>query len=175
MVAVLNQEDIIMNANPASAASVGVSPNTERLQGTPVLDVSVSRAPETTRERDRVRDRAAVTSLDTFDVYRVSLDACRASAPIAASLNANLRDQLLRASSSVVLNIAEGFGSSSRGIKRRHYEIARGSATECIAALDLASVLGTGGGGGLGIREARMLFIRVAMMLAKLAARFRQP
>ena len=69
--------------------------------------------------------------------------------------------------------MAEGFGSSSRGVKRRHYEIARGSATESIAVLDLASVLGTGGGVGIGVREARVLFIRVAMMLAKVAARFR--
>ena len=89
-----------MNANPASAASVA-----------PALKSTVVRAPE----------RARVTTLETFDAYRVSLDACRACAPIAPSLTANLRDQLLRASSSAVLNTAEGFGSASRGVKRRHY------------------------------------------------------
>jgi hypothetical protein len=47
-----------MNANPASAASVGVSPNVERLQGTPALQSTVTRAPE--------RARAAVTALETF-------------------------------------------------------------------------------------------------------------
>jgi len=109
-----------------------------------------------------------VTSLETFDVYRVSLDTCRACAPTAATLTAILKDQLLRASSSVVLNIAEGFGSSSRGVKRRHYEIARGSAVECIAVLDLASALGA----GTGLAAARTLFTRVAMMLSKLEARF---
>ena len=151
-----------MNANPAFAASVA-----------PALDAAGSRAPESTRERERVRarDRAGVTSLETFDVYRVSLDACRASAPVAASLTANLKDQLLRASSSVVLNTAEGFGSSSRGVKQRHYEIARGSAVECIAVLDLASALGVGDGAGLA--AARTLFTRAAMMLSKLEARFR--
>ena len=77
-----------MNANPASAASV-----------VPALQSAVVRAPE--------RARAGVTTLETFDVYRVSLDACRACAPIAPSLSANLRDQLLRASSSAVLNTAE--------------------------------------------------------------------
>ena len=112
-----------MNANPSSAASVA-----------PALQSSVVRAPEPTR--------AAVTTLETFDVYRVSLDACRACAPIAPALSANLRDQLLRASSSAVSNIAEGFGSASRGVKRRHYEIARGSAMECVAILDLAVALG---------------------------------
>lgn len=143
-----------MNANPAFAAAVA-----------PALVASGSRAPEPSRERARV------TSLETFDVYRVSLDACRACAPVVASLTANLKDQLLRASSSVVLNAAEGFGSSSRGVKRRHYEIARGSAVECIAVLDLASALGFGA--GTRGAAARTLFTRVAMMLSKLEARFR--
>ncbi len=102
----------------------------------------------------------------------MSLDACRACAPIAAQLSANLRDQLLRASSSVVLNTAEGFGSSSRGIKRRHYEIARGSAIECVAILDLVSAIGNGNG-SCDAEQARTLFTRAAMMLAKLVARFR--
>lgn len=66
-----------MNANPASAASVA-----------PALQSAVVRVPE--------RARAVVTTLETFDVYCVSLDACRACAPIAPSLSANLRDQLLR-------------------------------------------------------------------------------
>ncbi len=123
MVAVLKPKDFIMNANPTSAASVAPAPG-----------ASAVRAP------DRVRERTA--TLETFDVYRVSLSACRIGAPIAASLTANLRDQFLRASSSVVLNVAEGFGSRSRGVKRRHYEIARGSGTECIAILDLALALG---------------------------------
>ena len=101
-----------MNANPSFAAPVGVSPNGEKLQGTPALQSTVVRAPE--------RARAVATTLETFDVYLVSLDACRACAPIAPALSANLRDQLLRASSSAVLNSTEGFGSASRGVKRRH-------------------------------------------------------
>lgn len=141
--------ETVMNANPAFAASV-----------VPALAASERHAAA----------RKDITSLDTFDVYCVSLQACRACTAIAPeSLNAILRDQLLRASSSVVLNVAEGFGSSSRGVKRRHYEIARGSATESIAVLDLAAALGS----GEALDDARMLFTRVAMMLAKLEARFR--
>jgi hypothetical protein len=75
-----------MNAKRASAASVA-----------PALQSTVVRATE----------RPRVTTLGTFDVYRVSLDACRPCAPIAPALSANLRDQLLRAPSSAVLNSAE--------------------------------------------------------------------
>jgi four helix bundle protein len=139
-----------MNANPAFAAS-----------GAPALQSTVVRAPG--------RTPATPTTLETFNVYRVSLDACRACAPIAPSLSANLRDQLLRASSSSVLNTAEGFGSASRGVKRRHYEIARGSAMECVAILDLAVVLGLQDD----VAGPRELFTRAAMMLSKLEARFR--
>lgn len=161
MVEARNERILIMNANPAYAASTA-----------PALDTLGVRAP------------ASAQCLDTFDAYRVSLDACRACAPIAAQLSANLRDQLLRASSSVVLNTAEGFGSSSRGIKRRHYEIARGSAIECVAILDLASAIGSGVGSGNGagigvgvgsgdVEDARILLTRAAMMLVKLVSRFR--
>lgn len=144
-----------MNAKPAFAASV-----------VPARSSSAVRAHDRERERDRV------TSLESFDVYRVSLEACRECAPIAASLSSNLRDQLLRVSSSVVLNVAEGFGSSSRGVKRRHYEIARGSAIECIAVVDLVRVLGSAVDEA-SAGAARELFERVAAMLARLEARFR--
>ena len=118
-----------------------------------------------------LRAHGAVSSLDNLHAYRVALEACRVAAPLAAALSANLKDQLSRASSSVVLNIAEGFGSSSRGVKRRHYEIARGSPIECIAVLDLVSALGVAP--DVESRAARGLFTRAAMMLARLGARFR--
>jgi four helix bundle protein len=47
-----------------------------------------------------------------------------------------LIDQLLRASSSVCLNIAEGSGEFSRAEKSRFYRIARRSACESLAAVD---------------------------------------
>ena len=49
-------------------------------------------------------------------------------------------DQLSRASQSVVLNIAEGAASRFPDVKRRHFSIACGSASECSAALDLLEV-----------------------------------
>jgi four helix bundle protein len=44
-------------------------------------------------------------------------------------------DQLLRAAASVLLNIAEAYGSEQPGKKINHLEIARGSADETRAAL----------------------------------------
>lgn len=48
-----------------------------------------------------------------------------------------LKDQLERALSSIVLNIAEGSGKVSRKDKKNFYVIARGSCHECAAILNL--------------------------------------
>ena len=48
-----------------------------------------------------------------------------------------LRDQWLRASSSIVLNLGEGYGKFSRKDKARIYQIAFGSLRECQSILDL--------------------------------------
>jgi four helix bundle protein len=48
-----------------------------------------------------------------------------------------LSDQINRASLSIVLNIAEGFGRFHKTDKRNFYVIARGSAFECVACLDI--------------------------------------
>ena len=51
--------------------------------------------------------------------------------------NADLADQLRRASQSIPQNIAEGCGRTARADKAKHYTIARGSAMECAAHLDV--------------------------------------
>ena len=51
--------------------------------------------------------------------------------------NADLADQLRRASQSIPQNIAEGCGRTARADKVKHYTIARGSAMECAAHLDV--------------------------------------
>lgn len=48
-----------------------------------------------------------------------------------------IRDQLKRASISIVINIAEGSGKFSKPDKRNFYTIARGSVYECVSLLEL--------------------------------------
>jgi len=55
-------------------------------------------------------------------------------------LSYELRDQLVRASSSVSLNIAEGYGRINTRDKKRFYKIALGSLRECDAVFQLADV-----------------------------------
>jgi four helix bundle protein len=60
--------------------------------------------------------------------------------PLAARIGAQDKDlagQLRRASASILLNLAEGAGSS-RGTRRVRYESALGSARETLAALHVA-------------------------------------
>lgn len=54
----------------------------------------------------------------------------------------SMADQLKRASLSVPLNLAEGYGKRTQVDRARFYDIARGSAHECGALLDASSVLG---------------------------------
>jgi len=55
--------------------------------------------------------------------------------------NRDLADQIKRAASSVVLNLAEG-QRSMKGNKAKHYSIAHGSANEVFAALRTAEAWG---------------------------------
>ena len=81
----------------------------------------------------------------TFDheklhAYRLAREFAATAYQLAKSLprgNQNLANQLLRAASSIPLNIAEGAGEFATAEKGRFYRIARRSATECAAILDL--------------------------------------
>ena len=112
----------------------------------------------------------AVVALDAerLDVYRVAVEAQVAAATLVLAEHRILRDQLERASVSVVLNICEGAGRRSRKDKRRHYAIARGSAMESAAALDL--VIARQLAPEADARRTRYLYVRVVQMLTRLDA-----
>ena len=58
-------------------------------------------------------------------------------------LDKYIQDQLLRASHSVLLNIAEGSGRSTSPDRKKFFIISRASVFECVAILDLLSVEGS--------------------------------
>ncbi len=82
----------------------------------------------------------------------------------------NLADQLLRAATSVVLNIGEGANRMSPGMKRQRYTEARGECGEVATAVELLVAFEL-----CGAEDAdRLLDLagRVGRMLTKLVRRF---
>ena len=67
-----------------------------------------------------------------------------------------------------MLNIAEGAGRFSPADKARFYGIARGSATECAAIVDI--ILSRGLASASTCRRGRALLVRIVQMLTRLAA-----
>jgi four helix bundle protein len=81
---------------------------------------------------------------ERMEVYRAALRFVRSASVIRSGLGAGrnaLADKLDRASVSIAPNIAEGAGELARREKARFYRIARRSATECAAILDIAGEL----------------------------------
>ena len=132
----------------AAAAAVAVSPE----------------SPPSDQSLDAVQLDAA-----KLHCYQIALELHTLCSTLVASLNRIVRDQLERASLSVVLNSAEAAGRHSRREKARFYAIARGSATEVAALFDvlerrrLASACA--------IRSGRRLAIRVVQMLTRMNQR----
>ena len=100
-------------------------------------------------------------------VYRVALELNRVAAGLLPLRAGALRDQLDRATLGVVLNIAEGVGRNTLADKRRFFDIARGSACESAAALEVARIRRLAD--PFAVRQARGLAIRVVQMLTRLA------
>ena len=100
---------------------------------------------------------------DTYEVAKQLVVRLRDLVPVIQRVDRELADQLKRAASSVVLNLAEG-QQYDNGNKLRHYKIAQGSAHEVKAALDVAE--------GWGYIEAataeRALLDRLLALLWKL-------
>src|SRR6266487_3410671 len=89
-------------------------------------------------------DRSMKTYFDheKLDVYQESIAFCGWVGDLLNDITgkAAAKDQLDRASTSLPLNIAEGNGKFSDADRSRFLEIARGSALECAACLDVLVV-----------------------------------
>jgi|SRR6266550_2462019 len=75
---------------------------------------------------------------EKLDVYQGAIAFCGWVGEFIAAISA--KDQLDRASTSIPLNIAEGNGKFSAKDRARFLEMARGSALECAACLDVLLV-----------------------------------
>jgi len=109
---------------------------------------------------------------EKMDVYKVAIEFIDLADEVAENLprgRAYLADQLRRACTSVALNIAEGAGEFSGDEKARFYRMAKRSATECAAVLDVCRRLGLAAQTPLD--AGRELLLRVVSMLVPLIRR----
>jgi four helix bundle protein len=109
---------------------------------------------------------------EKLDVYREAIAFCAWTGELLNTISAKAaaKDQLDRASTSIPLNIAEGNGKFSAKDRARFLEIARGSALECAAALDVlvARKLATPGE----TEAAKENLVRIVQMLMGMLRRF---
>src|SRR6476469_335165 len=107
---------------------------------------------------------------ERLDVYHLALDFLVVANGVIDALprgRSHLCDQFTRASTSIVLNLAEGVGRHSKADKRRYYLTARGSATESAALLDVCLRLKLID--EVGHKTGKDMLVRVVSMLIKLA------
>ena len=112
---------------------------------------------------------------EKLDVYRAAIALLRITRQVILRLPrgcANFKEQLDRASLSVVTNVGEGAGEFMPLEKARFYRIACRSATECAAILDACDALNLTDPARTA--EARDLLVRIVSMLTVLSRRLNQ-
>ena len=108
---------------------------------------------------------------ERLDVYRAAIEYVGWAYHLCERLKGHrsAKEQLLRASQAIPLNIAEGNGKATDRNRRRYFEIARGSALECGAIQDVLEVCGA-----LSAEEnaeAKVVLDRIVAMLTRLGRR----
>jgi four helix bundle protein len=106
---------------------------------------------------------------ERLDVYRCAIEFLALAVRITARVprgHADLRDQLRRASTSIPLNIAEASGKTGAADRARFHSIARGSALECAAILDVLQLLNATTVGDA--NQGKLLLSRIVAMLSKM-------
>lgn len=107
---------------------------------------------------------------ERLDCFRVALEFQALATDICAQRGlGSVRDQFDRASLSIGLNIAEGVGRRSPSDKAHFFAIARGSAMECAAVLEVLAVRGVVA--PVSHHRGRSLLIRIVQMLTRLIER----
>jgi four helix bundle protein len=112
---------------------------------------------------------------ENLDVYKTSVDFAAWAYALCKGLTGNnrfARDQLLRASQSIALNIAEGCGKAPAGERGRFFQIASGSARECAAVLDILERCGAVSPDHT--KTGKALLVRIVAMLTRMIEGLRQ-
>lgn len=106
---------------------------------------------------------------EKLDVYRLAIEFYGIALEILAQYprgNASIADQFQRAALSIPLNIAEGVGKTRKADRARFYAIARGSAMESGAILDVSRVRKVVENGQY--EEGKVLLERIVAMLSRM-------
>jgi four helix bundle protein len=107
-------------------------------------------------------------SPERLDSYRVALEFSVIASHLVPRGHRDVRDQLTRPALSISANLAEGCGRRAPADKAHFYAIARGSAMECAAIVDVIRSLGFSPAAAC--KDARWLLVRIVQMLTKLEA-----
>ncbi|MCL5271033.1 MAG: four helix bundle protein [bacterium] len=110
-----------------------------------------------------------IFSHEKLDVYKTSLKFAMFVSSLTEDLkelNRHVRDQLIRAALSIELKIAEGNGKRGVPERKRFFQIARGSAMECAACLDLLVCFGACGHPK--VTPGKQLLYRIVSMLSRM-------
>src|SRR5262250_1925754 len=105
---------------------------------------------------------------ENLDVYQRSLEFLAVVMRLLGRLprgEREIRDQLKRAAMSIPLNIAEGAGKPTTADRARFHSIARGSAMECSALMDVCRIAGM-----VAAEDAdrgKALLVRIVAMLTR--------
>lgn len=106
---------------------------------------------------------------ERLDVYQCAIRFVAVVLKMLASMpkgQGPLCDQLRRAAFSIPLNIAEGAGKVSLPDRSRFHAIARGSAMECGAIVDILTLMDIRPATELA--DAKQLLVRIVSMLSKM-------
>lgn len=109
-------------------------------------------------------------SFESLEVYQIALDWVEQAdffcKELKGKVSGSFLDQLMRASTSIPLNIAEGNGRWHKAEKRQFFWIARGSAFECIPIIQVLKRKGVINEGNY--TKAYSLLESISKMLTKL-------
>ncbi len=110
--------------------------------------------------------RRLPSGFERLDCYRLAIELSKMVTGLVPRGHASLRDQIERATASVALNTAEGYGRSQAREKAHFYQIALGSTLESSAVIDLLQARGLASQSACAV--AKGIAGRVAQMLGGL-------